>query len=231
VLRRGHGWQNTLRNCDDVLYRKVKILSFSPYGDGLDPVSSRNVRIEDCFFRCSDDCIAIKALRHGPKVADIAVRDSVMVGYAFSDGVTIGFEADTESIENISVKNCDIVCATGGNKAGSHSAMSIICDGPAEVRNVTFEDIRVEESVPKLFELNVTDGKKYTKGLPGHIRNVQVKNIRWDSVRPIILHGQDEDHLVEDVTFEGCHVAGKPLAPSDVQSNDFVKNIVIQDDK
>ena len=93
LMRCGRGWQNTLRNCDDVRYRNVKVFSFVPSGDGLDPVSSRTVRIEDCFFRCSDDCIAIKAMRRGPKVADIAIRDCVMAGYAFADGVTVGFEA------------------------------------------------------------------------------------------------------------------------------------------
>jgi hypothetical protein len=228
LLRRGHGWQNTLRDCDDVLYRNVKILSFTPYGDGLDPVSSRNVRIEDCFFRCSDDCIAVKAMKHGPKVSGIAVRDCVMAGYSFSDGFTVGFEADTDSIDDISVRNCDILCATGGNKAGRHSAFSVICDGPADVHNVTFEDIRVEEKVARLFELNVTDGRKYTKGPPGRIHNVLVKNVRWETVHPIILHGQDVEHLVEDVTFEGCTVAGQPLTLSDVQGNEFVRNVVIR---
>jgi hypothetical protein len=231
LIRCGKNWQNTLRNCDDVIYRNVKVLSFVPYGDGLDPVCCRNVRIEDCFFRCSDDCIAVKAMRRGPKVADITVRDCVMAGYAFSDGLTVGFEADTESIENISVKNCDVLYATGGNQVGGHSAFSIICDGPAEVRNVTFEDIRVEENVPKLFELNVTDGSKYVKAGPGHIRGVHVKNVRWESSRPIVLHGHNADHLVQDITFEECLVAGRPLALSDLQSNEFVRNIVIQPKK
>jgi hypothetical protein len=229
LLRRGKGWQNTLRDCDDILYRNVKILSFSPFGDGIDPVSSRNVRIEDCFFRCSDDCIAVKAMRHGPKVSGIAVRDCVMAGYTFSDGFTIGFEADTESIDNISVKNCDILCATGGNRVGRHSAFSIICDGPADVHNVTFEDIRVEEKVARLFELNVTDGQKYTKGPPGRIHDVVVKNVRWETVHPIILHGQNDEHLVQNVTFVGCTVAGQPLAIGDVQANELVKNVVVRE--
>ena len=93
---------------------------------------------------------------------------------------------------------------------------------------MTFEDIRVEENVPKLFELNVTDGAKYVKAPPGHIRGVHLKNVQWASVRPIILHGHNADHLVQDVTFEGCLVAGRPLALGDLQANEFVRNIVIQ---
>lgn len=227
VTRCGRGWQNTLRNCDEILYRNVKVLSFVPYGDGLDPVCSRNIRIEDCFFRCSDDCIAVKGMKGGPKVSGITVRDCVMAGYTFSDGFTVGFEADTECIENVSVKNCDVLCALGGNKVGGHSAFSIICDGPAEVRNVTFEDIRVEENVTKLFELHVTDGAKIVNAPPGHIRDVRVKNVHWSSARPIILHGHNANHLVQEVTFEGCTVAGKPLTLDHLQTNAFVKKVVI----
>jgi hypothetical protein len=40
------------------------------------------------------------------------------------------------------------------------AAFSIICDGPAWISDVLFEDIRVEERVEKLFEINITDGTK-----------------------------------------------------------------------
>jgi hypothetical protein len=228
LMRCGKNWQNTLQDCDDITYRNVKILSFVPYGDGIDPVCSRNIRIEDCFFRCSDDCIAVKAMRGGPAVTGITVQDCVMAGYNFSDGFTIGYETHTESITGITVKNCDILYARGATKAGEHSAFSIICDGPATVRDVTFEDIRIEENVTRLFELNVTDGAFYTKAPPGRIRNVRLKNIQWERACPIMLTGHNAEHLVEDVVFEGCQVAGKPLSSAQIQANEFVKGIVVR---
>lgn len=36
TMRCGVAWQNTLRNCDGITYRNVKVLSFVPYGDGID---------------------------------------------------------------------------------------------------------------------------------------------------------------------------------------------------
>lgn len=227
MIRCGKGWQNTLRNCDDITYRNVKILSFVPYGDGLDPVNSRNILIEDCFFRCSDDCMAVKGEKGGPKMSGITVSGCTMAGYTFSDGFTIGFECHTPSIENVTVKNCDILYAQGGNRAGGHSAFSIICDGPADIRNVLFEDLRVEENITKMFELYVSDGQLYVKAPPGHIRNVRVKNVHWNVVKPLILRGNDEQHRVEDVTFEGCTVAGQPLGYGDLQTNAFVNNVVV----
>ena len=151
-----------------------------------------------------------------------------MSGYNFSDGFTIGFEADTKSIEGITVRNCDVIRARGGNMVGEHAAFSIICDGPATIHDVTFEDIRVEENVSGLLDLCITDGSLYTKTPPGHIRGVHLKNIQWQTSRPLLLRGHDQDHLVEDVTFEGCTVAGAPLTRDQIQTNAFVKGIVLR---
>ena len=239
TLRCGSGWQNTLSNCDRITYRNVKILSFVPYGDGIDPVSCRDITINNCFFRCSDDCISVKASRMGetewdrspgPDVSDIAVSNCLMAGYAFSDGFTIGFETNATSITNVIVKNCDILYALGDNKIGGHSAFSIICDGPAKIENIAFEDIRVEENVLKLFELNVSDGQIYTMAPPGSIKGVRLKNIKWEREAPVILWGYDENHLVEDISFEECTIAGKPfkgLEYINLTKNKFVKNVKV----
>ena len=47
----------------------------------------------------------------------------------------------------------------------------------------------------------------------GHIRNVQFRNIRViGGLLPFsILHGFDEDHLVEDITFENITFHGTRL--------------------
>lgn len=230
TMRCGVAWQNTLRNCDGITYRNVKVLSFVPYGDGIDPVSSKNIYIQQCFFRCSDDCMAVKAYTGGGDVSNITVTDSIMAGYAFGDGFTIGFEADCLSMENIIVRNCDILYGLGGNRVEGHSGFSIICDGRASIRNVVFENLRVEEQVLKLFELNVTDSSKYMKTTPGHIANVLVKDVTWEAVKPLILHGEADDHVVENVVFQNCTVAGKALQIDDafIDKNAFVRNVVIK---
>lgn len=227
TIRCGASWQNTLNNCENITYNDVKVISFGPTGDGIDPVCSSKIKIHDCFFRCSDDCIAVKGAHNGPSVSDITVTNCTMAGYT-SDGFTIGFETVTKSISNILVKNCDILYALGSNKVGEHSAFSIICDGPATVENIRFEDIRVEENVARLFELNVTDAQHYTKTSPGHIKGIYLKNIKWSINAPIILKGFDENHLVEDVTFEACTIAGKPLEGEEdehFEIEKFVKNV------
>src|SRR5690606_17759083 len=112
--------------------------------DGINPAGSQNVRITNCFLRCTDDCIAIKAPDYNHPVKDVFVANNIMIGFAYADGVTIGFETNAESISNVLVRNCDILLARGGSRVDGHSGFSIICDGPAVISNILFEDIRVE---------------------------------------------------------------------------------------
>ncbi len=231
IIRNGRNWTNTLVNCTNIRYENVKVISFGPGGDGINPLGSRHVVINDCFLRCADDCIAIKSPDSTWVVEDILVTNNTMIGYAFSDGITIGFETNGPFIRDITVRNCDILMARGGSRVDGHSAFSVICDGPAVISDVLFEDIRVEEPVFKLFELNITDGTKYGINPPGHIRNIHLNNISWNSERPIILQGYDKDHRVQNVLFENCTIKGQPLADKEnplFQINEFVDDVQLK---
>jgi hypothetical protein len=94
---------------------------------------------------------------------------------------------------------------------------------------VTFEDIRVEENITRMFELNVTDGAFYSQAPPGRIQGVRLKNIQWEKACPIMITGHNAAHLVEDVVFENCRVAGTPLSPTQIQTNAFTNKIVVQE--
>lgn len=234
ILRNGRSWQNTLTECDNITYENVKVISFGNSGDGINPVGSRDVTIRNCFLRCTDDCIAIKAPGAVQTVERVRVLDSTLIGYAFGDGVTIGFETNGPHIRNVLVKNCDVLIARGGSLVDGHSAFSVICDGPAWITDIRYEDIRVEAEVLKLFELNVTDGTKYHNDPPGHIRDIYLKDIRWAADRPIILKGFDVQHQVESVTFDNCSVTGKPLhsaADASLQMNHYVSGLTFASPK
>ncbi len=85
-------------------------------------------------MRCRDDCVAIKSMNYELRVDSIFVTNNVMVGWACSDGVTIGFELNGSPVGNVFVRNCDILYARGGGGTGGHSGFSIVCDGPAWYR-------------------------------------------------------------------------------------------------
>lgn len=232
-IKNNRGWTNTLTNCKNSSYRNVKIFSFEGiYGlDGINPVSSRNFTIDNCFMRCRDDCVAIKSPDYNLSIDSVYVTNCTMVGWSCSDGVTIGFELNGGPIRNVIVKNCDILYARGGGKTEGHSGFSIVCDGPAMVENILFEDIRIEEQVEfKNLELIVTPGTHYGEDPPGHIRNIRMKNISWENPsKPFILSGFSPENKVEDIFFENCSVGGKVLTSindADFRINEFTGNIV-----
>jgi len=232
-IKNNRGWTNTLTNCRNSSYRNVKVFSFEGiYGlDGINPVSSKNFTIDNCFLRCRDDCVAIKSMNYNLSVDSVYVINSVMVGWSCSDGVTLGFELNGGPVQNIVVKNCDILYARGGGRTKGHSAFSIVCDGPATVENILFEDIRVEEQIEfKNLELIVTHGTYYGNDPPGHIRNIKMKNVSWENAtKPFIVSGFSAENRVENITFEKCTVGGKALrnlSDADFRINEFTENIV-----
>lgn len=213
-IRNTNGWSNTLTNCHHSKYSNVKVFSYDQiYSlDGINPVGCTNFIIDDCFMRCRDDCVAIKT-RNNFKVDSIYVTNCVMVGWAFSDGITLGFELNGPPIQNIYVKNCDILYARGNGRSGGHSGFSIVCDGPSWVQNVRFEDLRIEENVEyKNLEIIVTNGKLYGDESPGRISGIYLKNIHWENSGKIFnLIGHSPENTIEDITFDNCYVGGKKL--------------------
>ncbi len=231
-IRNTRGWSNTLTDCHNSGYRNVKVFSYEAiYSvDGINPVSCTNFIIDDCFMRCRDDCVAIKSGDINLRVDSVFISNCVMVGWACSDGITIGFELNGGPVENIFVKNCDILYARGDGRTKGHAAFSIVCDGPAIVRNIFFEDIRVEEQVEfKNLEFIVTDGTLYGTDPPGHIKGVRMKNVQWENnTKPFIITGYSPDNMVEDIVFDKCSAGGKiitGMSDADIRTNSFVKDI------
>ena len=219
--RNTHGWCNTLTDCRHTIYNNVKVFSYKTvWGiDGIDPVSCKDFLINDCFIRTRDDCISIKSEKGSDRfpVKDIntdsiRVFNCLLVGWQHADGVTLGFELQGGTVQNVLVKNCDILRARGQGRTGGHSAFSIVCDGPSDVKNIRYEDIRVEDEIEyKNLELIVTEGRRYGTDGPGHITGVYLKNIHWaNKDKPFVIAGIPTN-FVEDVTFDHCYLAGKPI--------------------
>ncbi len=111
----GAFWTITPTYCENVIIRKVTIITWGDYGDtpngdGVNPSSSRNVLIEDCIFNTGDDCIALKAgrdkdgLRVGKPTENIVIRN--IRGLSGHGGIVIGSET-SGGVRNVYAENCD----------------------------------------------------------------------------------------------------------------------------
>ena len=218
-IRDTRHWVNRVIGSQHTVFRNVKVFSHKAvWGiDGIDPVSCRDFLIEDCFIRTRDDCISIKSkVLEGyddPSSRDITVRGCLLVGWDHADGVTLGFELNGGAVENILVEDCDILRSRGSGRTGGHSAFSIVCDGASAVRNIRFENIRVESDIEyKNLEIILTEARRYGNGEMGSIKGVLLKDISWENPdRPFLIIGHPRGGNVEDVTFDNCRVAGKLL--------------------
>jgi hypothetical protein len=152
VLEDSHSWQIVPINCDNVTIRNTKILSDNGSDDGIDIVRSRNVKIENCFIRTKDDCIAVKTVYDYPTTINsenIEVDGCVFWNAAWGNGLEIGFELRSEYVRNVIFKDCDVIHVEDGAVFSIHNGDQSI------VENIRFENIRVEDARQKLFDIAI----------------------------------------------------------------------------
>jgi len=212
----GSVWTNTLTRCDSSAYRNVKVLSFPvPWStDGINPCSCRYFAIDDCFIRSGDDCLSIKTMDANAPTDSITITNCIMAGWNSNDGVNT-LESVSQVVQNIFVKNCDIIRSAGGSPSG-HAAINWTVDGLSTIQNIRMEDVRCEDQCENNLQIQVTNGAIWSRSTPGHIKGIYMKNVSWELAHSMRIFGFSATNMVEDVTFDHCTVAGKPLTkPSD----------------
>jgi hypothetical protein len=217
ILRDPHVWAAKTTECEGVEFKNVKLIGCWRYNsDGFDFVDSRNVRVADCFVRSFDDSIVMKSMGHGgADIHGITVEDCVVwTDWGVSLGIT--YETRTERIRDIVFRNCDVL-----HNMACRGALTINPSDRAEIRDVLFEDIRVEDARSGLVELVVEQTEFGKDEKRGRIRGVRFKDIAVvDGPFPYsILRGFDPDHRVEDVSFENLRIHGKLI--SSAEAGDF----------
>lgn len=97
--------------CENVIVRKLSIVTHGPNNDGCDPESCKDVLIEDCLFDTGDDCIAIKSGRNNDgRRINVPTENIVVRGCTMKDGhggVTVGSEI-SGGVRNLFVENCQM---------------------------------------------------------------------------------------------------------------------------
>ena len=171
IILGSYGWTLVPKQCEDIRFVNLKVLSWRDNDDGLDVVSSRRVSVDNCFFRTKDDCIAVKAQggrSFGYEIAgdvstgqaaaapadrfdvrDLQVRNSVLWNAEWGSALEIGYELRAARVHDIRFEDCDIIREQRG------AAISIHNGDYATVENVRFENIRVEDATGKLVDLHL----------------------------------------------------------------------------
>jgi hypothetical protein len=195
VLRGSWGWTIVPDRSHDVRIRNVKICNGRVQNDdGINPVNSQRILIEDCFIRTDDDCIALKGL-HGADsgfVEDIRVRNCTL----WCDRARVfllGHESRAGFMRNVAVEGVDIV----------HFAMTPFLLEPGEemyLGNVRFEKIRLEGAGKgSLIRLMPTVNQYMTTRVPGRIENVVFRDVG------VVKGGEPGDYTIEVAGKDAAH--------------------------
>ena len=216
---------------DSVLIENVKVMSWYGWGDGFNVFASSNVTYRHIFARTSDDCTTIYATRKGyvGGCRNILTEDAVLwadVAHPFMIGLhgsatEAGVDAAPDVITDIVYRNIDVV-DMHENQIDYNGVFAILAGDNNIVKNITFDDIRVENfRKGRLIDIRIPWNKKYCAAPGTVIENVNFKDIYYNGDRPqlSLIIGYDEMRKVKGVTFDnlvinGVHISdempGKP---------------------
>lgn len=223
TVNRNH-WTNLFFNCENVHIKNFHVIATASdkipgnnENDGLNVVGCKDVYIEGCFSYAHDDAYCVKTSCWGLKheAQNINYEDCVAWNITSGNSFEIGYSLDCDAW-NINYHN--LYCIHSGGKASKfrRAGISIHQGHGASIHDISYENVYIEDPLEHLvsFEIFKTPYKSGHKDWhPGRIYNVTVKNVRAWKEAPDgnALHGYDEEHLLENVTFKDFYIGDKKI--------------------
>lgn len=221
--------QAPVGNCDTVLMTNVKTISYYGWGDGLNVFASNNITYNRVFCRNSDDCSTIYATRKGfvGGCRNIVMKNAtlwadvahpIMIGlHGNANPVATNGDdssANYDTIEDVLYQNVDILDHQE-RQLDYQGCMAICCGDNNLVRNLTFENIRVEDfRCGQLVNVRIVYNKKYCNAPGRGIDNVLFKNVTYTGEHSelSVISGYDATRKVSNVKFENLVINGEKIS-------------------
>ena len=223
----------------DVTIHDVRSISHPAWGDGLNVFGGcSNIFYDRVFCRTSDDCTTVYATRKGfnGSVSNIRMTNSTLWADV-AHPILIGVHGNTEqpdSIVGVKYDNIDIICQSEP-QVNCQGCMAIVCGDNNLVRDVTFENIRIEQiHQGSILHMSVVWGEKYNTAPGRGIEDVTFRNIRYYGklANMSVINGYNEQRKIKNVTFEGLKINGRliydtmPSKPNWFLTSDYVPMFV-----
>jgi len=204
----------------------------------LDFMSCSDILIDDVFLRNSDDCLAFYTHRwnYYGDCRNVRVLNSTLwadIAHPINIGTHGNTETGDEVLENMLFKNIDILEHDEDDR-DYQGCMAINVGDHNLARNITFEDIRVENiQEGQLFHLRVMYNQKYNTGPGRGVKDIIFRNISCTGkyINPSLIEGYDSNRKIENILFENIVLNGKKVTALDelnVNKKDFVNGLRIK---
>ncbi len=243
--------------CRDMSITNIKQIGMWRYNtDGIHLKNCQNITVDRCFLRNFDDSFVVNGYPElrGYKCGDLPMENvSVTRCVIWNDwdmAIRIGVTCIAPVIENIVFQDCDIIHA-------SIAALNIDNHGHAIIRDIRFEDIRIEMDdgspepvlqrehdqvykdpsdgthVPMLALFQVTKSFYARTEEYGHIKDVLLKDITIIGDQPprSSICGHNAEHMVENLVIENLRFGDQvitDLESGNFEIEDFVVNVTIE---
>lgn len=202
-------WCVDIRECDRVWVEGVSIINDreSPNSDGIDPVSSSNVLISNCYIDTGDDAICPKTRGDRP-LENLVVTNCIL--RSDDSAIKLGTRSDSD-IRNVLFSNIVI--------RDTQYGIALFAKDGGSFENVRFQGIDVEttraqkpeslnsrETYPLLIDIE----KRHGDSKMSHVQGVVFSDITIDSLEGTCLFlGQPDsklrDILLSDIAFTLHH--------------------------
>ncbi len=215
VIAESRHWTCAATASKHVTYDNLKIVSSNDWDDGIDIVGSQHVLVNNCFIQTKDDCIAVKSgvnyftdFNSSFIVDDVVVQNSVMWNGVWGNALEIGFETRSDTIKNVTFRNCDLI-----HTEGPEGTFTIHNGDRAVVKNVLYDDIRVEDSHGWLIDFKILFSQYSKDTTRGKIEDIHFRNIRVEGDRlPYSqMLGFNDDFGIKNVTLENFYLHGEKV--------------------
>lgn len=236
TILRGQNGGVTIAGSHDVTVSNVKEINADRYSDGVDIGSSTDVLVEGCFFRTSDDSIALWATN--PFVStgstrNVTVRDSVLwpdVAHGILVG-PYGRPDGSDVIENLTVEDVDVLEQDVAQSL-YQGAIGLEAGDSLTERHLVFGDVRIERvSEGEALDVHVYRNPNENKTAGRAIDDVLFRDVTVPGGALSSIGGYGVGQGVTDVLFETLRrdgtVAGSAAAGG-VEIEPFASGVVFE---
>jgi polygalacturonase len=236
IILNADGWNIDFYLSNNLVAKNVKIISWMWGTDGINPLKSSDVHIDDCLIRNNDDVISPKLAPSSLnneldknddfKTRNVVVENSIL----WADrGRAIGFgpagynttDSANRIMESVTFRNIDILRAQAHlfdetssltpYPQWSNGILSIVSNDDATIRNIVFDNIRIDaldNTQTSLINLWMEQTPTYGESDGKSISNIYFNDITLKGLqkRYNIIQSIDASHFVSSVHFRNLNI-------------------------
>ncbi|MBN1788406.1 MAG: glycoside hydrolase family 28 protein [Sedimentisphaerales bacterium] len=227
----GPNWTIHPIYCENIIIRRLDVVTDGPNNDGIDPDSCKNVLIEHCRFDTGDDCVVLKSGYNEDGWRVGRPTENVVMRYCSSKrghgGLVIGSEMSGD-VRNVYMHDCEFEGTDRAVRIKSKRGRGGI------VENVWVRDIKVKDMQREVIIFNMaysSDRKKASNEKAPVFRNFDIRNVVGQEAQKAILMSALENSPIENIKLANITIESERGVICDNVRNITFDNVQITPQK